>query len=450
MHLPIATDFQRFSARRVQARRHYTQNYADLQARYSRRYLSTSIRELVGPLPANESTHGLYPYPARLVRHIPRFFLNTEQIQTGIDYVVDPFCGSGTVLLEAQYAGTRAVGFDQNPVAALISRVKTTPVDIDAVDELFKSVILAAKRSRIRADSHSYLTKWYDPNSYSVLSRIGLTLRELPDESEADCIRVCFGLLSRRLSIMDRRIPVPVRDKRLVERELRTDDAWRTFLEIFSKTLERVSNLPPRLPKSLVFSADARNTMPWDALQKMGDGLVLTSPPYGAAQKYVRSTSLEAGWLGFASTKGTIDIERGSIGREHLAPHEQLIDIDRFVDQKLRRTLRKISKVDSRRAMIYSNYFSDMQTVVNNITSSRASIKRICLISGTNIVSQLPVDTRLHLNNMFLDAGFEKSLALKDDIRGRTLLTTRRGGASPAPAEYIDIFERTVARQEHR
>ena len=441
IHLPIARDFRTFSARRVQARQHYTQNYQDLQDRYRRRHLNASVRKLVGPLPADESTHGLYPYPARLVRHIPRFFLNTEQLQSGIAYVLDPFCGSGTVLLEAQYAGTRAVGFEQNPVAALVSRVKTTPVDADEVDDYFRSMLLAAKRSRLAPSSPRYLKKWYDSSSLSVLGRIASVLRDVPEDPAGDCVRLCFGILSRRLSVMDRRIPVPVRDKTLLDREIPAKDAWRAFEDIFDRTLERLATLSLRLPKAHVVRADARDKKPWNALGHMGDGLILTSPPYGAAQKYVRSTSLEAGWLGFASNAGTISIERDSIGREHLAPHERHIDIDGFADRGLRKTLHRISSIDSQRAMIYCNYFSDMRAVINNIATSEASIKRICLISGTNIVSQIEVDTRSHLGAMLIESGFERSLALKDDIRGRTLLTTRRGGASPATAEYIDVFE---------
>ena len=40
--------------------------------------------------------------------------------------VLDPFCGSGTVLLEAALRGHLAIGVDVNPLARLLSRVKTT------------------------------------------------------------------------------------------------------------------------------------------------------------------------------------------------------------------------------------------------------------------------------------------------------------------------------------
>ena len=42
------------------------------------------------------------------------------------DTVVDPFCGSGTVLVEAQAAGRAAIGVDASPLATAIARVRTT------------------------------------------------------------------------------------------------------------------------------------------------------------------------------------------------------------------------------------------------------------------------------------------------------------------------------------
>src|SRR4051812_44982607 len=55
-------------------------------------------------------THAIHPYPARLIRHIPILFLHSARYSARGDLVLDPFCGSGTVLLEALVAGRRALG----------------------------------------------------------------------------------------------------------------------------------------------------------------------------------------------------------------------------------------------------------------------------------------------------------------------------------------------------
>src|SRR5258708_5974290 len=74
-------------------------------------------------------SHLIHPYPAKLLVHIPYFFLANSILSTPGDTILDPFCGSGTVLLEALVAQRRAIGADVNPLARLISIVKTSPPD---------------------------------------------------------------------------------------------------------------------------------------------------------------------------------------------------------------------------------------------------------------------------------------------------------------------------------
>lgn len=68
------------------------------------------------------SSRELHPYPARFISEIPGQALDL----LGVDGpVIDPFCGSGTTLAEAQRRGLPATGIDLNPIACLISRVRT-------------------------------------------------------------------------------------------------------------------------------------------------------------------------------------------------------------------------------------------------------------------------------------------------------------------------------------
>ena len=71
-----------------------------------------------------QHTHGIHLYPARMHPEIARRVI-TKYSRTG-DVVFDPFMGSGGVLLESILHGTDAVGLDINPLAVLISKVKTT------------------------------------------------------------------------------------------------------------------------------------------------------------------------------------------------------------------------------------------------------------------------------------------------------------------------------------
>ena len=106
--------------------------FADLKRRYRARprAIPVSFRKLANEIGLGERvTHLVHPYPAKLLRSIPAFFVSVREIAPEGTVVCDPFCGSGTVLLEAMCAGFDSVGLDVNPLATLISRVKTRRLD---------------------------------------------------------------------------------------------------------------------------------------------------------------------------------------------------------------------------------------------------------------------------------------------------------------------------------
>ncbi|MFQ6056141.1 MAG: DNA methyltransferase, partial [Methanosarcinales archaeon] len=70
------------------------------------------------------ATHGLHQYPARMIPQIPHQLI-PKFSKTG-DLILDPFSGSGTVLAESILYGRYAIGVDINPLACLISKVKST------------------------------------------------------------------------------------------------------------------------------------------------------------------------------------------------------------------------------------------------------------------------------------------------------------------------------------
>src|SRR5215213_3805953 len=64
-------------------------------------------------------THQLHPYPAKLLPIIAEFFVATRGRSSVDDFVLDPFCGSGTVALEASLGGGVPLIADANPFAVL-------------------------------------------------------------------------------------------------------------------------------------------------------------------------------------------------------------------------------------------------------------------------------------------------------------------------------------------
>ena len=71
-------------------------------------------------------THSIHPYPAKFIPQIPNILI--QELSSVGETILDPFCGSGTSLVESIRLGRHAVGVDANPLACLISLAKTTPI----------------------------------------------------------------------------------------------------------------------------------------------------------------------------------------------------------------------------------------------------------------------------------------------------------------------------------
>jgi hypothetical protein len=83
-------------------------------------------------------THNFYHYPARFSHLFARTAI--KLFTKPGDLILDPFMGGGTTLVEAQHLGRKSIGADINSLAALISRVKTTPLsnhDIETIRSWF-------------------------------------------------------------------------------------------------------------------------------------------------------------------------------------------------------------------------------------------------------------------------------------------------------------------------
>ena len=71
-------------------------------------------------------THDFYKYPARFSPDFVRFVL--DSLTEPGDWVLDPFMGGGTTVVEAAASGRHAIGSDLNELAYFVTGVKTTPL----------------------------------------------------------------------------------------------------------------------------------------------------------------------------------------------------------------------------------------------------------------------------------------------------------------------------------
>ena len=95
-----------------------------------------SVYEVLGRDP-------VHPFPARMA---PGLALDVIAESRRPLRILDPMSGSGTVLAIAHSKGHHAVGVDLDPLAVLVSRVWTTAIDMEAVQDTATAVLDHARR----------------------------------------------------------------------------------------------------------------------------------------------------------------------------------------------------------------------------------------------------------------------------------------------------------------
>lgn len=93
--------------------------------------------------------HDWYRFVLSFPPHLVRQYIKEFSL-TGDSLVFDPFCGTGTTLVEAKKLGVKSLGFEANPVMHMCASTKVDwNVEVDSLlQELEQITVLASKKSK--------------------------------------------------------------------------------------------------------------------------------------------------------------------------------------------------------------------------------------------------------------------------------------------------------------
>lgn len=225
--------------------------------------------------------------------------------------VLDPMAGSGTVLRQAISLGHQAIGFDLDPLAVLMTRVWTAPVDDRLIVDLAQRALALADILEIGstrlswidddAETLAFVNFWFAEPQRNELRRLAHAFYQLSAEATSsdeqlalDVLKIAF---SRLIITKDKGASLArdVSHSRPHKVAETNDFAVRAMFERSINTVrKRLADAPP-LGDAEIDLGDARSLT---SLADESIDAVLTSPPYLNAIDYMRGHRLSLIWFG--------------------------------------------------------------------------------------------------------------------------------------------------------
>jgi len=343
--------------------------------------------------------------------------------------ILDPFCGSGSIMVGAAQLGRRSVGIDVNPLAAFVSRVKLSP--LPAADISAATAVLDRLEARV-ADVEPWpvpalriAAKVFEP---CILDAV-LRLRTLIEGWAANVAQRDFLLLAWLSILQDvgsyfkegNGIKYRNRKRNRDGYVARPDGLWQ--LERFGADQARFvwAAFRARLTEMLADVGAWRrgdwrgqHVIEGDALEvtgQLGAGSfdsVVFSPPYANRFDYCESQKVELWFGGFVDSYDELAALRKRSLRSHLgaALDSAVADLPE-VDALIDRIDPASYAVRMRVPALIRGYFSDMATVLRHCRHALVPGGQCCVVVGNSAYGGVIIPTDELIARLGLAAGFD-------------------------------------------
>ncbi len=342
---------------------------------------------------------------------------------------------------------------------------KTTYIQRNELDSQLQELLAEIKsNSGSKIPQVSNINYWFSSKTQHLLADILSSIRNIANDSSRVFFEVCFSNLIKKVSYADPRISVPVKlnPERFVNdpathnkikaklEALSNVDVLGRFEQICNENISRLSLLADATLldcKASVISDDARvltKSLSDDSLlEDQSVDLVLTSPPYAGAQKYIRSSSLNLSWLGITSPNEMRKLDGKNIGRENYYKAE-ITNVKTGI-QSADDLLKKLFEDGKQeRSYIVGNYINEMKDAIDESMRVLKDNGYFIMIIGNNTVCGHEFNTQEYLSKYMESIGLTPQFKLIDDIKSYGLMTKRNKTADRISCEWILVFRKSL------
>ncbi len=391
-------------------------------------------------------THDIHRYPAKFIPQLARRIIETYSVPG--DYVLDPFCGSGSALLEARLVGRSAIGVDINPVAVLVSRVKADPIPPVELSEEWKefnegtSPLFSWNHVEPYVIDSTTLKNWIPEKQLRDLGKIFRLIKDVENERFRNFLLVAFSNIQKDCSWWLMKSIKPCHDW-----DKRVPDARTTFIKQIKKMINKNNQLWETLKDTntqlKVYESDAR------VLSTVFDekvALSVFSPPYVTSYEYVDIHKLSIIWL--KEIPELNDIKREFIGSTVSNPSDIVIESPTAL-----KIVEELEKKDKSLSSSVQTYFQDMQKSFEEIDKKLLPEGFVSIVIGNTKLRRVEIKNAEVFAEMFRALRYGEEKIVKRPIPSKNLPSTRdaktgrftsvtTNHVKAYPHEYILIFKK--------
>jgi DNA methylase len=269
----------------------------------------------------------IHPFPARMAPEILDDILEACPQEA---VILDPMCGSGTVLRKAIASGRNAIGVDSDPLAILMSSVATRKLKPSKVEDELEVILKYVHRYRNRLNTNQYCSEterfkefWFADEQRSDLNTISRAIEKSKSRKTQKAVLDLFRLaLSRTIITKNKGASLAADVSHSRPHRVRTVndyDVVKNF-ERHCKSILVAVNTSEIHASAKVKLDDARQLK---SIDNSSVDAIITSPPYLNALDYLRGHKLSLVWLG-STIPELRHLRSGNIGAES-APNAKLV-----------------------------------------------------------------------------------------------------------------------------
>lgn len=392
-------------------------------------------------------THGYHRYPAKFLPNVVKKLI--EEYATGDSVIADIFAGCGTTLVEAKIHGKPSIGVDINPVAQLITKVKTKPLQPQAIKEEYNRLVasfdLFNPKDFEDIQIHERIDYWFFHKEKAEIAFLYKMIGKIENEDFRNFFLVGLSNILKNCSRWLQSSTKPQIDP--TKEPMKPFSAFATQCEKMMKQNDAFywHLLENRYLNILceIRLEDARKT----TISANSIGTIITSPPYVTSYEYADIHQLTGFWFDYI--KDLPHFRKEFIGTFY--SNNQNTKTPTSLGQEI---VDKLSLKDKKKAREVANYFNDIYEVGKEMFRIIKPGRHVCIVIGNTTFKDVKIKSAEVFFETLLDVGFteEKVIkrsipnklipAIRDKTSGKLTTMDNKNSKLVYPEEYILILKK--------